>query len=380
MKYKKIICLDNIFREEFKLAKEFFYNLIREPILQATGLNIGSSPHFYKYENNMKNGFCLKKFKFLCKNKKWNELYNSIPRQAKLYLLSYLSENILIISYEMPKWLEKICKEEKIDYLDIRISPLRFARDLYIAIKTNNSILSKRLKQFEVFDEEIRLETALIEAQARHNLRPKKIEDGDVIFVGQTSKDASLVNEKGDFYKLNNFDIEEFILNKKVYYIPHPDSKKHAEYEFNILSKFTNQVEYLDENCYNLLASTFNVTFIGISSGVLQEAKYFNKKSICLHKNICELEGKYKYIQIHFKSFIEPIFWHKVLKIKKTAPRFKSLTLLQPDMLRTIHNVWWGYSKFKKQNSLIDKDAFLYSGGMDIEQRLKYLEIKIKDM
>ncbi|MEM0325197.1 MAG: hypothetical protein QXW35_04805 [Candidatus Aenigmatarchaeota archaeon] len=49
MKYKNIVCIDDCLRKEWWPAKNFFYDLIREPIKQATDFDIKSSPSFWRF-------------------------------------------------------------------------------------------------------------------------------------------------------------------------------------------------------------------------------------------------------------------------------------------------------------------------------------------
>lgn len=377
MKHETIICLDDLLREEFSQAKEFIYNLIREPILQATDINIGSSPRFKKYKNNLKKGFNVSYFLELTNQQAWNELYYKLPAKAENYLLQYIPKKCLVITYEQPKWLEKLLKKNDIDYIDIRISPIRFARDLYIAIHSNNNRITKKLAQFKVSEEEIRLEASLVIAQARNNPKPD-LQDNSIIYIGQTENDASLVSKNGSFLSLKDFDIQKYINNKKLYYIPHPWAQDYAILEYQRLSKFANDVTLLNENIYNLLGSSFALNFLAISSGVLQEAHYFNKKAHMLHTSICPLNGKNSYSSIHFEQLIQPIFWHKILNIKRQNPKIKKLPPLIPNHLRELHNVWWGYGKFKKQFSIIDKESFQCSGGAKVISDINAIKMHLK--
>lgn len=377
MKYTNIVCLDDLIRQEYSKAKEFFYNILREPIKQATNIDIKSSPRFDNYQNNMKDTFSIDKFLAFF-DKKWNYYYHQIPTEAEEYLADNIPSNTLIISYEIPIWLEKFCEKNKIDFIDIRISPIRFARDLYICIKTNNNKLSNRLLKYKVFDEEIRLEASLLKAFGRY--KPQiSISNNSIVFIGQTADDASLVSEKGEFITIDDLNINEVFKDQNVYYLAHPYAKEHAKIEFDKLRKYCNKSELLENaNIYNLMSSYIDLEFIAISSSAIQEAPYFDKKCRFLHKPICPIDDNNGYIQIHFKNIIEPIFWHKILKPKQDKLKLKRLPNLQPNMLRTLHNAWWGYAKFVSEFKYIDKEAFWLSGGERLQNEINELREKIK--
>lgn len=375
MRYEYIVCFDDVLRQEYGLAKEFFYNLLREPIRQATGLNIGSCPTFRHYEHNLKPTFSLERFLSFF-NSSWPANYHEIPPRAQTYLLENLHPKTLIVSYEMPPWLEKFCVAENIDFIDIRISPLRFARDLYICLKSNNVNFMKKFQKKEVLQEEFLLEASLMTAYGRYKPQPS-LEDNALIYVGQTAKDASLVDAKGAFISIEHIDTRQSFHHQNIYYLPHPYAKDHAKKEFETLKTLCKRISFLDENIYNLLCFSGSLEFIAISSSVLQEAPYFGKKGTFLHGPICPLSGKNRYIQLHAQTIMQPIFWHNLLTPSAPKPKLKKLPLLQPNMLRQLHNAWWGYARFVSEFRYIDKEAFWLSGGNTLKQEIDSLSQRI---
>ncbi|MFC3095070.1 hypothetical protein DRW07_16810 [Alteromonas sediminis] len=375
MKYKQIVCIDDLVRQDFEKAKTFFYNLVREPIFQATALSLGESPRFKGSAHNLKKGFDPTVFLSLLDSPLWQENYFGVCSAAKDYLVQHIPEKTLVISYEMPVWLENILSESGIDFIDIRISPIRFARDLYIVLKSNNSKILKRLDKYQVKEEELRLESALATAYARNKVEPD-VEGNGLVFIGQTAEDASLVDESGRFKSIDDYDLSSLIGNRPLYYLAHPLAGEHSENEYRKLSELT-QVKKIDYNIYNLMASIREIEFLAISSGAIQEAKYFNKKGTHLFRPVAQIEAE-SFRHIHFSNLIKPIFWHKILKIKQAKPIIDGLPNLQVDWLRSLHNVWWGYAYFKKQNCYLDKEAFDISGGNELRGQLTELAEHIK--
>lgn len=255
----------------------------------------------------------------------------------------------------MPKYLKEVVNKAGAYFLDIRISPLRFASDLYIAIQTNDPHLEQRIKNFEIKYEEIQLEASLVKASVRHLRRysPHNYEYNDsIIFLGQTPDDASLIScENNRFISLEDFSqkIEsilnsEFNKNCRLLYKPHPSAPPdHLEKEIMLLRRNTGKdVQLCRENIYILLGSDDKCKFMGISSSALQEATFFDKESYILYKPICDLR---EYTQIRFNDFISPYFWKHVLYSPKKL-KLNKYPYNYPSMLRHLHNVWWGYSEY----------------------------------
>jgi hypothetical protein len=372
MSYKSIVCLEDFLRPEYPYAKELFFNLMREPIRQAIDIDIGSSPRFRKYTHNLNSDFDIEQFRSFCPSNSWIEYFFGIPDAAADYLVGALPPDALIISYEMPQWLETLLSRRAIPYIDIRISPIRFARDLYIALRSNVVSLMRNIEPWAVLDEEIRLEASLLTAMARHNPAPK-VEDHSFVFLGQTEDDASIVNHEGRFVRLEDYEQKISSFDRQIYYLAHPfASDAHKQRESTQLSRFK-PVRIIQNNIYDLLASTLNLSFMAISSGALQEAFYFDKDTVTLFKPLCPIRGSHAYYQIHFETLIKPKFWHDILKIKDTPPRCSGLPSVVPNALRTIHNMWWGYGTFVKQNSKIDKETFNLSGGNELRDQIAKL-------
>jgi hypothetical protein len=210
MNFNTIVLLDDLFRASFAPAKRFFYDLIREPIRQASGLAIRDSPRD-GLSSNLLYGFDSQKFIALGRGQPplaWNEIYNLLLPAADEYLLRHIPSNSLIISYEAPPWLARFCEAHNFALLDVRIAPLRFARDLCIALKSKSTLLDPRLAGWCIEQEEFKLESCFAQASVRHLRRyspENRKYDNSLIILGQTSDDASLIGDDGRFLKVESF-------------------------------------------------------------------------------------------------------------------------------------------------------------------------------
>ncbi|WP_447875631.1 hypothetical protein [Serratia fonticola] len=376
--YKNILCLDDLLRDEFWPAKEFFYDLIREQILQSSGINIKQSPRL-DHDSNLLPGFESARFKKLAGNEhtSWITNFNKLNQLAKNYLVNYIPRESLVLSYEMPPWLCDILSEKQIDFIDIRISPIRFGKDLFIALKSNSDRINDIITRYSVKENSIRLDASLMKASARHLERYNNnsiIDDNSLIYIGQTETDASLISNSGDIVRLSNYihKIIELAKNhKKIYYQAHPAAGEFAVQEQkSLINHIGIDIERCYTPTYELLCSDKNLTFVGISSGVLQEAYYFDRKAYVLFKNICPLSGENCYIQINFIDYLSPNLWSEILN---TTLISDSINDIPENYLRRLHDVWWGYSTYLYQGRHLSKEIFGHGGGYKMQTTLDTL-------
>jgi hypothetical protein len=161
-----VVFLDDLVRMDFLHARIFIYSLIEEQlkiILKNNSINLRNFPK----NRGLRDGFDEKIF--LNKtNRIWESNYFEIPLDAWVYLKNFLPSNAIVLGYEMPVWLKKKLVEGEFNYIDIRLSPIRFARDLFFLMESN-FFNSNLVKKYSVMEEEIRVEAGSIRAKVRHN-------------------------------------------------------------------------------------------------------------------------------------------------------------------------------------------------------------------
>lgn len=311
--FSTVIFLDDIFRQEFLSGRKFVYSLIEEPLKYALNINsldLGAYPSY----RGLKSNFNEKLFISLNKEK-WYENYNYISDEAWEYLKDHFDKFALIIGYEMPKWLNLRLKNEDIKFINIRLSPIRFARDLMFVVETN--LPKKKTLEWSVSNQQLKFEAGLVKSKIRHDQKGLKIQNG-LIYLAQTHDDASIISTNNKFLKIQDFEknIKDISLLGKVYYKPHPYSLVNQKYELNIFKDILGyKPNIIKDNIYNLLAADNNLNFLGISSGALQEAEFFDKKSFTLYKPICEFKSNDVY-HCTANDFISFNFWLEVLGIE----------------------------------------------------------------
>ena len=390
-----IVCLPDLLRG-IRTFPESFFELIREPILQGAGLDIRSNKSNWMIPASLDLTLFRKLSGILesdCTQTQWFKTYHQIADEAVEYLFECLPSYCLIISFEMPPWLIHACNEREVSFIDMRVSPLRFGRDLYIALRCSDTDISKRIMPFAVLDEELRLEASTLSANMRmhqrrledeRNYRFQSLEDS-LVFIGQAPYDASLLASDGRSLRSGDFtdQLQRMCKDKRLLHKAHPFALEFAEEEREQLEKITGcEVLACHLSAYQILSSRSNVGLVGISSGLLQEAAWFDKPAHVLFQPYVPLASVDEvttdaYQQIHFHTFLSPEFWHQVLTPEQQAPRLARLTPLAHHHARETFNHWWDYSKVLTWERTLPYESFMRSSGAEFRSRITQLENKI---
>jgi hypothetical protein len=349
MTIKNIIFLDDLLRDSFFGAKRFIYTLIREPILQATGI-MPPDPADLPAKRGLLPDFDFETFRSLCGEKTWMECYHSIPATAADYLATWIPHNSLVVGYEMPPWLSDLLGRHEFKWVDIRLSPIRFARDMYVVLRGT----IESLQPWIVSEEELRLEAGLMRAAVIHNqsYRSKSNNNHDdaVLFIGQTRADASLIAEDGSLLRVDHFknEIIDFVAGREIFYKPHPAAGTWKNKEMEKLASITGRaIATVTDSTYGLLAGNMKFDLLTISSGTGQEASFFDRCACSLFQPICDFRLN---AHIRFIDFVSPGLWTDALGIDPGHLKVKHLPYVPDSLMRHLHNEWWGYSDYIMEN------------------------------
>lgn len=386
-----IVLLQDLLRGT-RTFPDAFFDLIREPIRQGCGIDIGFPPGGRR-PHGLRPDFDLEIFRALATENgqhAWNEIYHRLPEPARDYLVKHLPETDLLISFEMPPWLIGLCETAGIPFLDLRVSPLRFGRDLYIALRTSVPALRQRLSELAVTEEELRLEAAHLAANI--SLQQRRLEEAQrhdfqweancAVFVGQAPYDASLIGSDGGALRCEDFAerIRQITKGRPLQHKAHPFAIEFSEHERTVLSEITGQpVKPCLQNAYQILSAEEDIQLIGISSGLLQEAMWFGKTAHTLFKPFVPLAYQddtdvRAYQQVHYHTWISPGFWHQLLTPERPAPRLLQMTALPHNLARETLDQWWDYSKVLTWERTLPYEGFIRAGGGLLRQRLDALE------
>jgi len=362
---KKIVILGDLTRPlNSKLTQglnglqEWIYELFNWQLQKATGLPVS----FLIWE---KDGIFDAHIFYQLMNKKligfndWFDIYDedNITEDAISYVEKFIRDAI-VISFEIPPILSRILNKLNIPYIDIIHHPYRFLDDLILGFRTNRKDIFTNLMEYRVDDSVFYIQANIHKASMIWK-RNNNIQPNSALFAGQTNFDRSLYHN-GKVLNLQNDFKEKFedICKSyhKVYYKPHPYNK-----DLSLIYQYLkplSSVEILEDNIYQTLSNPSITGVYSITSSVVYEAPFFNKKATFFHKPWLLFAKKHdtyaedKYISV-MDSYFNPKFWADVLDPVIETDKTVDIQLpKKSNRLRITLNQFWGYS-------FLDTDIFL---------------------
>lgn len=346
---RPIIVNNNIEYFHFKRLDKY-YNFLKYQLSSATNLLVEK----FSFDNT---DFSMFTFYELCGLKlegvdDWYKIYDleNIPQSAVDYYEKYI-KNSLVIYHEPSKIIKKIHNILDIPYIEQTIHPIRYMDDNFWGFSTNCGEIFNQIRKYQIDEELFYIYANSIKAFAGQD--PLDIEENSLLLAGQTNSDKALFDGSK---MLSIFDYEDEIIElskkyEKIYYKPHPynfDLEKTEEF----LSQFAS-IEIVDENIYKLLSHKNIAKVCAITSGVLYEAKYFEKDVQYLHKPYltfdynknCEFNED-TYLSI-YNEFVKPVFWKEILKnvlsVKNECKDFP--VNIRPNFVRNSFSDFWAQSE-----------------------------------
>lgn len=395
--FSYIVCLPDLLRLS-RATSDGMFDLVREPIRQACGARIGHAPGG-KRPQGLLPGFDLAHFRALAQQGQplsaealWARTYHGMPAAAVAYLLGHLPPQPLLLSVDMPPWLRSACTAAGLAFLDLRQSPLRFGRDLFIALDTQHPQLRARLALLAISDEELHLEAAVLganlRAHHRHLQESKRHRfdlDGSLIFASQPSDDSALLASDGQLLQAGRFAEQlSFLAAQRsllctVDYSDETRTRTDEQTRTALSALLGQPVRACPQNPYQLLSTEDDVAFVGISAPLLQEAPWFDKTAHSLATPATPLAGSQApstcgYLQVHFQDMLSPAFWHQMLAPDAPAPRLARLQPLDRHHGRETLDAWGDYEKVLNWERPLAWWAFERSGGIVQHRRISALE------
>lgn len=389
MNISHIVCLPDLFSHT--LARQHgMLDLIREPIRQGCQLDIAYPPTLRNKPTGLLPGFELTQFLALASERHtpWH-----LPQEAADYLLAYLPKSALVLSVEMPAWLTEACTARGIAFIDIRISPLRFASDLYVALRTSLPDLFQRLAAQALTREEIRLEASALAANVRMHQALLEEEgsfhfhdlDSSLIYISQSPVDASLQLPDGHILGCDDFadQLKQLCQGRRLFYKTAAPTADFSRVERAALTRISGQPPILClQGNYQLLSSHADLELTGISAAPLQEAEWFDKTAHLLHLPAVPLTqqpdfSSQHFQQVRFKDFLSPAFWHRLLTPHLSAPTVATIPAMAHHHARETLDQWGDYSAVITWGRTLPQESFLRAGGLGLIQRIESLEASV---
>lgn len=373
---KRIVVTGDLLRIEHNNNKKannfirFVYELLKEQIYLATGIYpevalAGDSPGFDRNTFYALSGFDKPSFE------NWLQIASGKCRQdAGDYLLKCFSET-LIISYEAGAF-EHGLKQTRLPYIDIRISPIRFLEDLFLAFKSNIPEVQSKLWVYHIPDSYIRLSVNILKSYYLIHLPESciaraastaNLPRNTLLICGQTDVDLSLVRH-GQIVSFHDFANElHQLINEHhtIYYKAHPNASLSSPNLRFIRS--IKKIKITKNNIYRMLCDDNLKTVTALSSGVLHEAPWFGKKIQPLSHRFVELANETdkstagSYIMIH-NEYFSPTFWSDILSPCLPTKRCEDIIFTPTEnFLRKRTGKWWGYEIGADKNSITYIDS-----------------------
>ncbi|MBP6901282.1 MAG: hypothetical protein KBC73_14400 [Burkholderiaceae bacterium] len=357
MQVSTLVCLDDLVREDTWPASEFMFDLVRLPIFHATGLGMAKTPHRAE-ASGLRAGFSLAQFRALCHDGRppapWHTLHHAVPDAAAAYLMDHLPDGALVLGHDLPPWLLARLDAAAQPWIDLRLSPLRFASDLVVGLRSNVPAILAAVQPLALSVDMLVADASRLAARLRLAQRRQgqlRLPADPVVYVGQTENDASLVDVDGRLVRATDHAETLYRLSRTgpMLYLPDPRAGDFARIERDAIARVTGQrVALCELDGYSLLACDDELMLVGLSAGLLQEAAWFGRKAYALHgtpgaPGFDAEPTSGGWLQIAPHRLMDEGFWATALG---TTPRANALPVApQPDLLRSLLNDWSGLAE-----------------------------------
>lgn len=433
MSFSRIVYLPELLHEQKiyyiggqRSMSSGFFNLIREPVRQGCGVEasfLGAKKSFgfniqrHQQENSVQlspkgvdgksqEGFDEARFRELARLgcpdgiPLWIATYHRVNDEALDYLFSHLPQEGIVVSFEMSPWLKAACVARSVTFLDLRHSPLRFGRDLYIAMHTNDEVLRTRILEHQVADEELRLEASLLAAnvsihrgRGEENMRYYFDLEGAFIYVGQHAMDPALLTSRGGYLQCADHAarLRELAQGRRVLYLADWGTNLRSEENPQVVAAHARAmlaetldmpVHHCPQSIYQVLGAHEDFVLAGLSAPTLQEAFWFDRADVhqlapfgtpLIRDGVSAADG---YVQVHFQDFISPDLWHRLLAPSARPPKIARLPTLSRHCGREMLDLWGDYEKVLTWQRTVPLAIFDRSGGGLLRERVDGLVMR----
>lgn len=273
-------------------------------------------------------------------------LCDALPAPAAAWLDGVIGD-AFVVGFELPPFLIRHLCRRGTGFLDVTIDPVRFARDLFFAVRTNDPALAARLAGSEVDENILWADAALLRGQMAHEAPPRPAGEEVVVFFGQTNCDRSLIRN-GRLATPMEAAERLAAMGRPVLIRRHPSEE--TPEPIDALLRALPSASTTQENSYALLSREDVVGVVALSSSLLTEARYFHKPATAVIvpdvNNPALLPAACSRWYRVGAGMLTPDFW------RGEAVRVPPV----PDQLRVSLNAFWGRER-KEAATLARMDA-----------------------
>ena len=207
--------------------------------------------------------------------RRWASQYSD-PGSAsdQACLLPLLGGGALVIGFEVAPNQMRMLDRSGYKVIDFAIGPIRFASDLFFALRTNDRQLAAALDGLKIPDRSLAV-GADFNAVTTHHSQADLARDLPALFVGQTDTDAALVCG-GRPVTIEPFLPqlrERFGNGAGLLLKPHPYGREH--HDIRTLHLAFPSAKFVSDNIYALIGGRRAREVVTLSSGVATEAAFF---------------------------------------------------------------------------------------------------------
>lgn len=214
----------------------------------------------------------------------WAQNYDAKDFDCVDWYVQQLCNSELVIGFELPPVIKRCIHARGQRYLDLRIHPLRFLRDLCFSATTNDPSILAALLKIGVNSLEISQQAHGFRALFRRRLMPIfAIPPGLPVLVGQTAIDSAIIQD-GHFMNWSDYaDRLQTELNDfdSLVFMEHPSQPNNTRITEFLRSSLEKTIISTNVNSYGVLLSNKSipkVITLSSSLGVEAQAMGFDTK------------------------------------------------------------------------------------------------------
>ena len=219
----------------------------------------------------------------------WRRNYFRLSAPYRALLRSKTRESCaVVLGWEMSPGIKRWLEAQHVDYVDVRLSAMRFYDDLLLDLSTNSAWLDRQISQRFV---------RVTQPELMRTAQGAAIDDSEadtLVLVGQVAGDSSLIGQDGQELTLSDFSDRISDLAgqyRRVLYRPHPKGTAATD---PVVRRMTRDPE---PSIYTHMARRASIC--AISSSTLDEAAAFGCPTFRLYEPTwAELHGD-RFVHAH---------------------------------------------------------------------------------
>lgn len=285
----------------------------------------------------------------------WVGLFDapSLPEAAAARLAAPLLDAAAVIGFELAEVQKRLLTRLGIPWIDLNIHPCRFGPDLLFAVQAAHPEVVAALAAHHAEDHVFEPWADLLAATAvKVPLFPPVTEE--VLLVGQTRVDRALISG-GRLLDLRDLApaVHDAIGAGRVLFKPHPYNPD--GFGLHDIGLPLRRIRETTENAYMLMAQDGIARVVGVSSSLVEEARFFGKEGVFLGTPPFRIArsraalGPGMHASV-VEAWLSADFWRDVLApLMPVTPKDGRRPSLGPNALRTSLRQFWGWDEIAFQ-------------------------------